>query len=359
MSLTVLNVAYPLAPVGPDAVGGAEQILSQLDTALVRAGHTSVVIASEGRTAGTLIATGRPQTRFDDDARRAAWNAHREAIATALELWPVDVVHLHSIDFYNYLPPPDVPTLVTLHLPPSWYPIEALCSARPNLYFNCVSQHQHATCPAVNLLDPIENGVDVAALPARHARRDFAVALGRICPEKGFHHALDAARRANCSLLLVGEVFAYDAHQSYFASEIVPRLDARRRFIGPVGFAGKRRLLNSARCVLLPSLVPETSSLVAMEALACGAPVVAFPSGALPEIIEHGRTGLLVDDTAEMAEAIFRTSEINPRTCRAAACERFSAGRMTAQYLALYERLANGSIAETLAVGSSPEALLR
>lgn len=342
MSLTVLNVAYPLAPVGSDAVGGAEQILSHLDAALVCAGHTSVVIASEGKAHGTLLATGKPGGQLNDMAKRAAWKAQRDAIATALELWPVDVVHLHGIDFHNYLPPPGIPTLVTLHLPTAWYPVEVFRSKRADTYFNCVSRSQRASCPATsNLLATIENGVDLDALNTRHAKRQFALALGRICPEKGFHLALDAAAKARCPLLLAGEVFSYDAHQNYFAQEIVPRLNNQCRFIGPVGLQRKRRLLTAARCVLLPSLVAETSSLVAMEALACGTPVIAFRSGALPEIIEHGRTGFLVHDADEMADAIERVSEISPTECRAEAQCRFSSERMTAQYMDLYERLAN------------------
>src|SRR5690606_1063450 len=132
-------------------------------------------------------------------------------------------------------------------------------------------------------LPPIENGVPVEALGARVRKRGFALALGRICPEKGYHLALEAAHRAGLPLLLAGAVFRYAAHERYFREEIAPRLDSLRRFIGAVPLGRKRRLLAAARCVVVPSLVPETSSLVAMEALASGTPVVAFPVGALAD----------------------------------------------------------------------------
>ncbi len=341
MSLTVLSVAYPLAPVGADAVGGAEQMLTQLDEGLTRAGHHSIVIGCEGsRTAGTLVTVPRYQDRLED-ARRTAHGRHRRAIAAALARWPIDVVHLHGIDFHCYLPQPGPPVLATLHLPVSWYPSEALRPSRPNTWLHCVSQTQHSACPADgSLLPPIENGVPVEALAARHAKRRYAVVLGRICPEKGIHLAIDAAKRADIPLVIAGEVFGYEAHERYFRDEVVPRLDARRRFIGAIGFARKRRLLTGAQCLLVPSLAPETSSLVAREAMACGTPVVAFANGALPETVEHGRTGFLVDDVDGMARAISASRDLSSEVCRETARERFSSTRMVARYMDVYRRLA-------------------
>lgn len=344
MSLTILSVAYPLAPVGPDAVGGAEQVLGQLDAALVERGHRSIVIACEGsRTAGTLIPVSLPEDDYDAVAQAEAHARYRTAIARALAQHPVDVVHLHGIDFHAYLPAPGVPVLVTLHLPPAWYPPEALRPTRPGTWIHAVSHAQHVACPpGPHLLAPIENGVAIGA--ARHAKRRFALTLGRICPEKGVHLAIEAAKAAEVPLLIAGEVFAYGAHQRYFAEEIAPRLDARRRYIGPVGLARKRRLLGAARCLLVPSLAPETSSLVAREAIACGTAVVAFANGALPETVEHGRTGFLVTDVPAMAAAIGRAGTIDPEECRRVGKERFSLEGMVRGYLAAYGRLATRSI---------------
>lgn len=106
-----------------------------------------------------------------------------------------------------------------------------------------------------------------------------------------------------------------------------------------MGFERKRRLLSAARAVLVPSLVPETSSLVAMEALACGTPVIAFANGALPEIVEDGKTGFLVRDEADMASAIRRSGAIDPDMCRKEAALRFREEKMLRQYFELYERI--------------------
>lgn len=343
--LTILSVAYTQAPVGPDAVGGAEQVLSALDHALVAAGHSSIVVACAGSvTAGVLLDYPAPQPgRAIDDAaqcRSHAWA--RARIDAALAEHAVDVVHMHGIDFHACMPPPGPPMLATLHLPPAWYPPDALAPARPDSWVHCVSASQAATMPpGAHALPPIPNGVAVGRLAtARPKRCTYALMLARVCPEKGLHLALDAAHAAGARLLIGGEVFPHTAHQQYFRDQVVPRLDSRRRYLGPVGFARKRRLLAAARCLLAPSLVAETSSLVAMEAASCGTPVVAFRSGALPEIVEDGRTGFLVDDVAGMAAAIGRVGGLDPESCRAVAHRRFTHERMAAAYIERYRWLA-------------------
>jgi glycosyltransferase involved in cell wall biosynthesis len=357
VSLTVLSVAYVFAPVGPDATGGAEQVLSVLDRALVAAGHRSLVIACDGSdVAGELISTGALPATFSHDLRVRAHQRHRRRIEEALRHWSVDVVHCHGLDFAEYLPPPGVPTLVTLHLPVDYYPPDKLAERRPGRYFNCVSESQRLSFPSHDAMLPeISNGVAVSRLQARHARRGFALALGRICPEKGFDIALDAADMAHIPLLIGGRVFPYPDHERYFDREIRPRLGLRALFLGNLGFARKRRYLTAARCLLMPSRIAETSSLVGMEAIACGTPVVAFPVGALTEIIEPGITGFLVDDTREMADAIHAAADIDSERCRAIARRRFSSERMVEGYFRYYDKLAALSPAFATDGGMVPE----
>ena len=343
--LTVLSVAYPLAPTGPDAVGGSEQVLTALDRALVAQGHNSIVVAMEGsEAAGELVtysahSSGEPITEEACTVQRQKVD---RAIRRILQNRAVDVIHMHGLDFHFYLPPRGVPVLATLHLPPDWYPPRVWECERPNTWLNCVSQHQmDHTWPNRRMLPPIPNGVPVEKLGAIRPRKcRYALMLSRVCPEKGLHLALEAAHQADSSLLIGGEIFPYQAHQDYFAKEVAPRLDRHRRYLGPLGFPRKRRLLAVARCVLIPSLVPETSSLVAMEAASCGTPVIAFPNGALPEVVEHGRTGFIVEDAKAMAEAIGRIGEIDPEVCRQVARERFSLERMASAYIARYLELA-------------------
>jgi glycosyltransferase involved in cell wall biosynthesis len=346
--LTVLSVAYGLAGVSMDAVGGAEQVLYRLDHALAAAGHRSIVIAAEGsRIQGRLLALSRPAGPLGPESLGAIQQEQRQLLTRALDRWPVDLVHMHGVDFADYLPDPGVPVLATLHLPLSWYSTQALEPIRPGTHLNCVSASQRqAGPPHIRHLRVIRNGVPITELPRPDVRRrEYVLGLGRVCPEKGFHLALDAARLAGVPLILGGRVFDYPEHRAYFDSEIRPRLDAHRRFMDSPSYAVKRRLLSGARALLVPSTAAETSSLVAMEALACGTPVIAFRRGALPELVRHGHTGYLVDDVAAMAEAVSAAATLDRRACLDFARTHCSCARMTAEYLSLYHVLRDGGYA--------------
>jgi glycosyltransferase involved in cell wall biosynthesis len=284
------------------------------------------------------------------DQRAAACASHIRATAEALQRWPIDVIHMHGIDFPTYLPLPGVSVLATLHLPVAWYHPDALRPVRPDTWLNCVSWSQHADCGAnPRLCAPIENGVPLELFQTRHAKRGFALMLARICPEKGVHLAIEAAKAAGVPLLIAGEVFPYPEHRRYFEEQVAPRLDRERRFIGPIDLARKRRLLAAARCLVVSSLVRETSSLAAREALASGTPVVALARGALAETVEHGRTGFLARDIGEMARGIGRVGELDSDACRGAARARFSARVTTDQYIALYHSIRRGERVATAA----------
>ncbi|MCU1257987.1 MAG: glycosyl transferase family 1 [Bryobacterales bacterium] len=339
--MKILNVAYPFARLGEGTAGGAEQVLSMLDLALWREGHESYVVACEGSAVcGQLLPTPLPQGGFGSAARRSTWTIYRSAIAHAIEKWKPDLVHMHGIDFPQYLPSSGAPVIATLHLPPAWYDAGVFEIRRPQTWLHCVSRLQQDACPKpANLLPFIANGVP-ENLPAKHvSRRKLAVSLGRICPEKGYHLALAASQKAGMPFLLAGEVYGYEEHQRYFREQILPHCGKEARFIGAVGPRRKRRLLSAATCLLVPSLAPETSSLVAMEAAMCGTPVVAFRAGALPEIVQDKVTGFLVDDVWQMAEAIHECRHIDPVICRNSALVRFSGRVMVSSYLQMYERL--------------------
>jgi glycosyltransferase involved in cell wall biosynthesis len=328
----ILSVAYPLLPVGPASGGGAEQILHLL------AGKDSIVIAASGSSvAGELLETPAFSGEITEEIRAEAQRIHRARIDEALARYGVDLIHFHGLDFHDYLPAAKIPMLATLHLPLEWYP--AGIFQFQHVVLNCVSRAQASSAPAGAGLSVVSNGIDLSPYQVMPHKREFLVWLGRICPEKRVHIALEVAHRLNLPMIVAGPVHPFRTHQTYYSEQVEPLLDNKRRYAGPIDLAQKIDLLSRARCVLIPSLAAETSSLVAMEAAAAGCPVVAFRSGALPEIVEHGLTGFIADSADEMAEYTSRARDISPQICRKRARERFDADRMRREYLALYERV--------------------
>lgn len=340
--LTVLSVAYPFAPVSLDATGGAEQILAIIDDELVSRGHRSIVIAPEGsEVRGELVEGPRPLGKLDERYREPVHAHYRHLLDEAIRAHSPDIVHMHGLDAAAYLPEKGPPLLVTLHLPPSFYEPGSLQTfEKRGAFLNCVSEAQRKSFPRMNrMLEVVPNGIRVEDYDGSLRKDSFVLSLGRICPEKGYHLALDAARLANVPMMLAGQVFPYEAHDRYFLTEVVPRLDEHRRFIGPVGVAQKKRLLASARCLLIPSRAEETSSLVAMEALASQTPVIAHRVGALPELLEDQVTGYLVETVEDMAAAILRADGLDRSQFREVAETRFSSRSMVSKYLDRYEQI--------------------
>jgi glycosyltransferase involved in cell wall biosynthesis len=350
MPLTVLNVAYPLAPVSEATAGGAEQILLTLDRGLMQHGHRSLVLAAAGsRCHGLLLPVEIPSGNLDLQAKQEARRQFRLALAHALDRHSVDVIHMHGIDFHEYIPEGDVPVVISLHLPLNWYHPRALASVPQNVSLVCVSQSQARTPSThVQISRIISNGVDAARFQLARRKGGYVLYMGRICPEKGLHLAIDAAELARVKLLIAGTVFGYPEHREYFETLIRPRLGRNVVFVGAVGGRRKAHLLAGAKCLLIPSLARETSSLVAMEALASGTPVIAWRSGALPEIVIEHRTGFVVSSVEEMAERITQCSELSPVVCRREAERRFSSERMLSSYLDLYSQLTERTAAPEL-----------
>jgi len=353
--VNILYVGYPLLPVSEESCGGAEQVLSALERAMSARGHQTSLAAAEGsRCAGELIPTGTPATEPDKlpDRERAQWDAVRAALRTH----NFDVIHDHSGGFWQHADEVNVPILATLHLPRSMYPPELLRDVPANVFFNCVSQAQAQREGFPDLpgfLGVVGNGIELDRFPLSDAKRDFVLWLGRVCEEKGPHLAIAAARQASTRLVLAGEVYPFSYHQDFWRRAIVPAIDGSAVwFIQRPGALQKLTLLQRAKAILTPSLVDETSSLVALEAMACGTPVIAFRRGALPEIVEEEKTGFLVDSVEEMAVAISCVSQIVPAACRERVAAHFSFDATADAYERLYREVIARNRANLLAAAS-------
>lgn len=337
--MRILYVSYPLLPVSPESCGGAEQMLWTLEREMNARGHQTTVAACEGSAvAGRLFDTGCAPDAPDRFEQREA--EHTTRIIEHLRWRKFDLIHDKSGHFWRHAARVDVPVLATLHLPRACYPTEIGRSHSDNLAFNCVSQSQAKSFSDVlSGVDVVQNGIAYREFPYAPKKRDYLLWMGRICPEKGTHVAIEVARRANMPLVIAGQVYPFRWHEEYYEREVRPHLDGRVWFAETPTLERKLEMLSKARAVLLTSSAEETSSLVAMEAMACGTPVVAFRRDAFAEVVADGVTGFVVDSEEEMVEAIGRVGEINPLECRVRVEREFAAERMADEYEALYKRV--------------------
>jgi glycosyltransferase involved in cell wall biosynthesis len=344
----ILFVAYPLLPVSDQSAGGAEQVLTVLERAAAGQGWRTTVAACNGSiAAGQLYAT-MPPGRGRLGSARHMESQHCKRVSELISIrsaigTPFDLVHDHSGSFFAHAERVDAPVLATLHLPRSFYPPQWLHRLPENIYLNCVSKAQARTFADVpNVVGVVPNGIDLDRFPFQARKQDYLLWMGRICEEKGTHTALDVARRTGLPIVMIGQVYPFAYHQIYFDREIRPRMDGmgdQVRYVEHPTFAEKVKLIQNARALLVTSSAEETSCLVAMEAAACGTPVVAMRRGAFGEVVQNGVTGYIVTDVHDMASTLEHLSAIKPRTCRAYAQEHFSAKQMLKGYEELYERV--------------------
>ena len=351
-ALRILYIAYPLLTVSAESAGGAEQVLWTLERELAQRGmHTTVAASAGSRVAGELLPTGDPCIQPDDYERRN--REHQEKVVDFIRRrargHAFDLVHDMSGSFWTRAAEVDVPVLATLHLPRNFYPEQSFQNVPANVRFNCVSQSQARTfSDLADLIGVVPNGIALDRFEPEHTngngnsrKRQGLLWLGRICEEKAPHLALEIAARAGLSITLAGQTYPFSYHQQYFEREIAPRLQRMPNacFIVSPSFETKLKLLREALVLLVTSQVDETSSLVAMEAAACGTPVIALRHGALSEVVRGGATGFVVEDIESAVAACQQITAIDPAECLQRAQTNFSSLAMADAYLQLYERI--------------------
>jgi glycosyltransferase involved in cell wall biosynthesis len=329
-------------PVPPTGYGGIEWVVSLLADGLVDAGHDVTLFASgDSRTRATLSAV------YDVAPSEQIGNAQIElhhALACFERAADFDVIHDHSGPPAAALAAAvDTPALHTVHGPLLGEHGELyrkVARVAPTTGLVSLSMNQRAPAPELPWVGNVPNALDFSVYPAQPHRGDYLVFLGRMSPEKGAHRAVAVALEAGLPLKIAGKR-REPAERLYFSEFVEPHLrEGQIEYLGEITHGEKVELLQDARATLFPIDWEEPFGLVMIESMACGTPVIAARRGSVPEVVEDGRTGIVVDDYSEMAGAIERADLLDPVELRTAAAERFSRERMVSDYVAVYERIA-------------------
>ncbi len=334
---------------------GLEQIVSYLTEELVRRGHEVTLFApADSKTNAHLVPLWPTATSRDLNHHGISPETHTQwAVATAFSRHQeFDIIHDHtrftSLFFANLVPTPVVSTIhhpISLELlapsyPPQYHPYirDGWLNFAKSVHTVVVSKFQAQNYPSPSTVIP--NGISLRNWVAPSMEPGSYLAfLGYLTPDKGAAEAVEAALQTNIPLKIAGPLDNSEANQKYFHSRIAPHLGSQIEYLGPLSFDQKQVFLSNALATLLPIQWDEPFGLVAIESLASGTPVIAWNRAALPEIIEDGRSGFLVNSVSEMVEKISKLSQINRADCRKRVEENFTSEIMTTKYESLYQSL--------------------
>ncbi len=336
--MRIAVIAPPWVQIPPPAYGGTEAVLDTLARGLARAGHEVFLYSTGDSTCP--VPRGWVFERAIGVGTGGCAAELRHVIAAYDAVADFDIVHDHTLVGSVYADRlPWLPVVTTNHGPFESDLGALYRTTSDRVPVIAISHHQASTARGVHLAGVIHHGVDASRFPIGDGRGGYALFLGRMSPDKGVHIAARVARAAGMPLRIAAKM-SEAAERQYFAERVEPLLGAGVDYVGEVGEADKLQLLAGATCLLNPIAWPEPFGMVMIEALATGTPVVATPRGAAPEIVTDGVTGYLAADEEALVAALGKVAALDRRACRRAVEEHFSAERMVAEHVAVYEAVA-------------------
>ena len=347
--MRIAQIAPLYEAVPPLLYGGTERIVAYLCDALVEMGHDVTLFASaEARTRAKLVPMRDKAIRLDSFPLKSDLAAHLTMLDEVRRRSDsFDVLHFH-IDLIQFPMFEDIAerTVTTLHGRLDMKDLPAIYARWPTFPLVSISNNQRRPLPHANWAATVQHGIPMRNFRFSPAPNGHYLAfLGRVSQEKGPERAIALARAAGVPLRIAAKVDASDA--AYFHKKIEPLLsDPLVEFVGEIGEEDKSDFLGNALALLFPIDWPEPFGIVLIEAMACGTPVVAWNRGAVPEIVDDGVTGFVVDSFDEALDAIGRLKSLNRMRVRHVCERRFSAHTMAKRYLDVYARLAGGAACE-------------
>ena len=355
--MRIAQVAPLTEAVPPRLYGGTERVVYWLTEELVAQGHDVTLFASgDSRTSGKLDATWPKALRLDGSVRdpNALHMLMLERVRQKCDDEEFDFLHFH-LDYYPFSlfarqPTPFVTTLHGRLDLPEHQPVFKTFSKIPLV---SISNAQRRPVPQANFISTIHHGLPENLLTPQAVKPSYLAVLGRIAPEKGVDRAIRIAIRCGIPLKIAAKVDRTD--QEYYDSLIKPMMDHPLvEFIGEIGDHEKADFLSGAIGLLLPIDWPEPFGLVMIEAMACGTPVIAYNRGSVPEIIEDGKTGFIVEDEISAVADVGRLAELDRQAIRKHFEERFTARRMAQDYVKTYQGMID-AVAPRMKLVSSAE----
>jgi glycosyltransferase involved in cell wall biosynthesis len=340
--MRIAQVAPLFETVPPRRYGGTERVVAWLVDGLVERGHEVTLFAAEGSSTRARLVAERGG-RLGVDA------AHQEALARHLALGEdvaaaagdFDLVHFHldlcHLPVARRLP---IPSLTTLHGRLDGRGLRELYDTFDRIPLVSISDAQRGPLGRPRWAATVHHGLPPDLLRPGPGRGGYLAFLGRMAEDKGPHSAIAIARAAGLPLRIAAKIDATE--RAYFEERIRPLLGGDVTFVGEVDEVGKQAFLGDALALLFPIQWPEPFGLVMIEAMACGTPVIAFPAGSVPEVIDDGVTGFVVDGVQGAVDAIRRLDRLDRATVRGRFEHRFTVDRMVDRYVEVYADLVGG-----------------
>jgi glycosyltransferase involved in cell wall biosynthesis len=342
--MRIAQVAPLAESVPPRLYGGTERVVSYLTEELVSCGHDVTLFASgDSQTQARLVAGCTRALWRDLEIRETLPHHVRLMELVARDADQFDIIHFHC-DYVHF---PLVRrhkwrTLTTMHGWMNAPDLQPLLEEYCEVPLISISNDQRRPVPHANWQATVYHGLPRSLFTFHPKSSGYLAFLGRLSPEKRLDRAIEIARRSGMPLKIAAKI--YPEEREYFRERIVPLLQASASFVeyaGEITDRDKNEFLGGATALLFPIDWPEPFGLVMIEALACGTPVIGWRCGSVPEVLNDGQTGYIVDNVEKAVTSVHQIDRLNRQTCREVFEERFSAERMARDHLDVYKRLAS------------------
>ncbi|MDN5849382.1 MAG: glycosyltransferase family 4 protein [Nitrococcus sp.] len=338
--MRIAQVAPLYESIPPKYYGGTERIVSYLTEELMNQGHDVTLFASgDSITSARLYPMVEQALRLDRHCQDPVAHHILMLDNVAALASNFDIIHFH-IDYLHFplVRALHIPHVTTLHGRLDIPDLVPLYQRFREMLVVSISNDQRRPLSFANWQDTVYHGLPERLYTFHPQPNNYLAFIGRISPEKGVDRAIEIAIRAGMEIRIAAKVDKAD--KEYFEDQIKPLLaHPLVHYIGEIGEKEKNEFLGQADALLFPVDWPEPFGLVMIEAMACGTPVIAYRRGSVPEVIQNGETGFIVENVDQALAAVKRISEISRLCCRQVFEERFSARRMAKDYLEVYQAI--------------------